>query len=56
MLGQPMRRLTLFLPVSLHEMIEAAAKAEYSRPSEFARRQLARAVQPRKRDEADDED
>jgi hypothetical protein len=35
------RRLTLFLPIRLHEMVERAARERFSRPSEYARSILA---------------
>jgi len=46
-----MRRLTIFLPLRLYGLIEAAAREEFSRPSQYVRRQIARAVQQRKREE-----
>jgi hypothetical protein len=44
MLHEPMRRLTLFIPLSLHEQIQQQARAEFSRTSEFARRAPLAAV------------
>lgn len=45
--------MTLFLPLSLHEMIQQAAARDYSRPGEFIRRTVAKAIeQQNDRDEA----
>ena len=40
----PTKRLTLFLPPKLHELIQEAARADFARPSEFAKRILAQHV------------
>jgi hypothetical protein len=48
------RRLTLFLPAKLHQLIEEAAAKHYCRPAEFAKRQLVEALR-RKQDDADAE-
>jgi hypothetical protein len=50
------RRLTIFLPKKLYGLVEAAAREEFSKPSQYARRQLARAVQQRDKQRGSDED
>jgi hypothetical protein len=50
------RRLTIFLPKKLYGLVEAAAREEFSKPSQYARRQLARAVQQRDKRGSDEDD
>jgi hypothetical protein len=40
----PTKRLTLFLPPKLHQLIAEAARADFARPSEFAKRVLAQHI------------
>jgi hypothetical protein len=55
MLHEPMRRLTLFIPLSLHEQIQQQARAELSHTSEFARRVPLAAVRKQQKEPTNDE-
>jgi hypothetical protein len=55
MLHEPMRRLTLLVPLSLHELIQQQARVEFSRTSEFARRALLAAVRRQQKEPTNDE-
>jgi metal-responsive CopG/Arc/MetJ family transcriptional regulator len=48
------KRLTVSLPLLLYSAVEQAARLEWSRPSQYVRRALARAVQQRDKQKDDD--
>jgi hypothetical protein len=56
MLREPMHRLTVFVPRSLHELIQQQARVQYCRTNEYARRALLAAVRRTQQKDSDHED